>query len=100
MVSSVEEESHTKLQAVAEEFGSTAASINASTWEETVALSDRGRVCDGRAHPMRARLAKDPVSALAIAKVACRFKQELEQQLWLGGMVRCRSGKPSSAIGQ
>ena len=85
--------SHTKRQVVAEEFGSTAPSVDASKWEEKVVLSDRGCVCDGRAHPMRARLAKDLVSVLAIARVRCRFERELEQQLRLGGMVRCRAGK-------
>ena len=87
MPSSVEEESHIKHQAIAEEFGSTTPSVDASTWKETVALSDRGLVCDGRAHPIRARLAKDPVNVLAIATVGFRFELELEQPLWLDGVA-------------
>ena len=49
---------------------------------------------------MRARLAKDTVSVLAIATVGRRFERELEQQLWLSGVVHCRAEKASSAIGR
>ena len=78
MQSGAEEVSHTKRQAGAEEFGSTARSVVASTREEMLAASDRVRVSGGRAHPMRARLAKDPVSVLVIATVGRRFERELE----------------------
>ena len=69
MLSGAEEVSHTKRQAGAEESGSTARLIVASTCEETWAAPDRDR-----AHPNRARLAKDPVSVLAIAAVGRRFE--------------------------
>ena len=74
MRSGAEEVSHTKRQAGAEESGSTARLIVASTCEETWAALDRDRVSGGRAHPKRARLAKDPVSVLAIAAVGRRFE--------------------------
>lgn len=100
MPSGAEEVSHTKGQAGAEEFGSTAQAVVASTREEMVVASDRVRVSGGRAHPMHARLAKDPVSVLAIATVGRHFERELEQQLWLDEVVHCRAGKASSAIGR
>ena len=92
--------SHTKGQARAEEFGSTAQAVVASTREEMVAASDRVLVSGGRAHPMHARLATDPVSVVAIATVGRHFERELEQQLRLDGVVHCPAGKPSSAIGR
>ena len=74
MLSGAEEVSHTKRQAGAEESDSTARLAVASTREETRAASDRVRVSGGRAHPKRARLAKDPVSVLAIATVGRRLE--------------------------
>ena len=100
MPSGAEEVNHIKRQGGAEEFGSTARLVVASTHEEMVAASDTVRVSGGRARPNCARLAKDPVSVLAIATVGCRFERELEQQLWLGEVVHCRAGKASSAIGR
>lgn len=99
MPSGAEEGSHTKRQARAEESGSTAQAVVASTREEMVTASDRVRASGGRAHPMHARWAKDRVSGVAIVTVGRHFERELEQQLWLDGVVHCRAGKPSSAIG-